>query len=208
MHELVGMRVMHRVTKRKGYIICVGDGKMKVSYVDSEGTYSFPACLVNIFLLEDEELQKKYISAGEYASFELFRNTYRHALDTEISYLKETGGKRYKIIDGEKLQTDKDTYVYSFETDSELHFPDGTTIKLWFPDKIMPAQVIACEEFNIIIQTIEFIGDEIESVEFTAEPWQLMEALAERIDAIDAATASIAYELACNGKCETNNYIL
>lgn len=199
MHELIGIRVMHRITKKKGHITYVGDDKMKVSYADSEGVYSFPACLIDTFLLEDEELQSKYIKQGEDASFEQFKNVYRRAVNTEISYLRETGGRRYRIIDGERLQTDNNTYVYSFETDSELHFPDGTTIKLWFPDKIIPAQVISCEEFNIVIQPIEFIGEKIESVEFTAEPWQLMEALVERIDELNAETAPIAYELACKG---------
>lgn len=35
MHELIGLRVMHRNSKRRGRIIYIGDGKMKVSYGDS-----------------------------------------------------------------------------------------------------------------------------------------------------------------------------
>lgn len=202
MHELIGIRAMHRASKRKGRISYVGDGKMKVSYADSEGIYSFPSCLVDTFILEDEELQNKYMKDGLDASFEQFKNLYKHAVNAEIAYLRETGGKKYRVIDGERLQTDNNTYIYSFETDSELHFPDGTTIKLWFPDKIVPAQVISCEEFNIIIQPIEFIGERVETVEFTAEPWQLMEALVERIDELDASLSSIAYELACKGPAQ------
>lgn len=124
---------------------------------------------------------------------------YKHAINAEIAYLREKGGKRYRIIDGERLQTEKSNYIYSFETDSELHFPDGTTIKLWFPEKIVPAQVMSCEEFTITIQPKEFIGEKVESVEFTAEPWQLMEALVERIDELDSVTSPIAYEVACKG---------
>ena len=199
MHELIGLRVMHRNSKRRGHIIYIGDGKMKVSYGDSESIYSFPACLVDTFILEDEDLQKKYIKKGADASFDCFKRLYKQGVNAEITYLRETGGKRYRIIDGEYLQTEDDTYLYSFETDSELHFPDGTIIKLWFPDKIIPAQVICCEEFNIIIQPIEFIGEKVETVEFTAEPWQLMEALVERIDELNPATSPIAYELACKG---------
>ena len=204
MHELVGIRVMHRTSKIKGRIIFVGAGKMKVSYGDSEGVYSFPACLVDTFILEDEELQNKYMKVGTDASFDQFKSIYKHAVNTEIAYLRETGGKRYRIIDGERLQTDNNTYAYSFETDSELHFPDGTTIKLWFPDRIVPAQVISCEEFNIIIQPIEYIGEKVETVEFTAEPWQLMEALIERIDEINAMISPIAYNLACKGPSQIN----
>lgn len=200
MHELVGLRVMHRISKRKGRIIDVSNGKMRVSYADAESsTYSFPACLADTFILEDEDLQNKYVQEGSDASFDQFKNIYKHAVNAEIAYLRETGGKRYRIIDGERLQTENNTYVYSFETDSELHFPDGTTIKLWLPEKIIPAQVISCEEFTIIIQPIEFIGEKVETVEFTAEPWQLMEALVERIDELNAVTSPIAYELACKG---------
>ena len=182
MHELIGLRVMHRISKRKGRITDISNREMKVSYGDLESKYAFPACLADIFILEDEDLQNKYIQEGSDANFNQFKNTYKHAVNAEIAYLREKGGKRYRIIDGERLQTDNNTYVYSFETDSELHFPDGTTIKLWLPEKIIPAQVISCEEFSIIIQPIEFIGEKVETVELTAEPWQLMEALVERIE--------------------------
>lgn len=209
MHEIVGMRVMHRTSKKRGRIADISNGKMRVIYADSEYTYKFPACLADTFILEDEELQNKYKQESLDANFEQFKNLYKHAVNAEIAYLRETGGKRYRIIDGERLQTEKNNYIYSFETDSELHFPDGTTIKLWFPGKIVPAQVMSCEEFTIIIQPKEFIGEKVETVEFTAEPWQLMEALTERLDELDSETASIAYELACNGisKINQKNFI-
>ena len=209
MHEIVGMRVMHRTSKKRGRIADISNGKMRVIYADSEYMYKFPACLSDTFILEDEELQNKYKQESSNANFEQFKNLYKHAVNAEIAYLRETGGKRYRIIDGERLQTEKNNYIYSFETDSELHFPDGTTIKLWFPGKIVPAQVMSCEEFTIIIQPKEFIGEKVETVEFTAEPWQLMEALTERLDELDSETASIAYELACNGisKINQKNFI-
>lgn len=199
MHEITGMRVMHRISKRRGRIKEVSNGKMCVTYEDAEYTYEFPACLANTIILEDEDLQNKYKQKSSNANFEQFKNLYKHAVNTEIAYLRETGGKRYRIIDGERLQIEKNNYIYSFETDSELHFPDGTTIKLWFPEKIVPAQVMSCEEFTITIQSKEFIGEKVESVEFTAEPWQLMEALVERIDELDSVTSPIAYEVACKG---------
>lgn len=199
MHELIGLRVMHRTLKRKGRIVEISNGKMYVSYSDCEGVYPFPECLADTFILEDENLQDKYQQESSEASFDQFKNVYKNAVNAEIAYLKETGGKRYRIIDGEHLQTQDNRNVYVFETDSELHFPDGTAIKLWFPDKIVSAYVISCEEFSITIQSVEFIGESIETVEFTAEPWQLMEALVERIDELSAERSPIAYELACKG---------
>lgn len=199
MHELVGMRVLHLSSKRKGRITDINAGQMYVSYGDSESMYSFPECLANTFILEDEDLQSKYLQEGSDEEFDHFKKLYKQAVSDEIAYLRETGGKRYRIIDGERLHMGDNRYVYSFETDSELHFPDGTTIKLWFSEKIITAQIISCEEFNIIIQTIESIGEKVETAEFTAEPWQIMEALAERIDELKSATSPIAYALACKG---------
>lgn len=199
MHEMVGLRVMHRASKKRGRINDISNGKMYVSYADSESAYAFPECLADTFILEDEGFQNKYKQESSEANFQQFKNLYKHAVNAEIVYLREKGGKRYRIIDGEKLHSENNNYIYSFETDSELHFPDGTTIKLLFPERIVPAQVISCEEFTIIIQPKEFIGEKVETVEFTAEPWQLMEALVERIDELNSETSPIAYELACKG---------
>lgn len=174
MHELVGMKVMHRVSKRKGKICEISDGKMKVVYSDSEGVFPFPSCLADTFILEDEKLQNKYMRQGNVASFEQFKSLYKNAVYSEIAYLKRSGGKKYRIIDGERIKTEKDTFIYLFETDSELHFPDATVIKLWFQEKSIQAYVIACEEFTITIQVSENIGEKVDAVEFTAEPWQLI----------------------------------
>jgi superfamily I DNA and/or RNA helicase len=90
--------------------------------------------------------------------------------------------------------------LYAFDTDADLHFPDGTLIKLWFPDNIVSAYVLSCEDFTILIRTMEYIGENVESVEFTAEQWQLLEALNDRLEEMAPRTDSLAYEVACNGR--------
>ena len=171
MRELIRAEVIERSSKRRGIVAEITDNKMRVWYEDGTALYPFPACLEDTIILKDKELQKRYKRESLNASFDIFKNRYRYALNEEISYLKEMGGKHYRIIDGERLQTERNTYIYSFETDSELHFPDGTGIKLWLANKIVLARIVACEEFTIIIQLNEFIGQKVESAEFTAEPW-------------------------------------
>ena len=205
MRELIGVEVIERSSKRRGIIAEITDNKMRVWYEEGTALYPFPACLEDTIILKEKELQEQYKRESSNASFDTFKNVYRHALNEEISYLREMGGKHYRIIDGERLQTEPNTYIYSFETDSELHFPDGTGIKLWFADKIVLARVVACEEFTIIIQVNEFIGQKVESVEFTAEPWQLMVALEERISELKAESSLIAYEVACKGKTKIDS---
>ena len=41
---------------------------MIVSFPEGEVTYPFPACLVDTFIIEDEEMQKKYTQEGDNAS--------------------------------------------------------------------------------------------------------------------------------------------
>ena len=43
MHELIGLRVMHRTTKRRGRIKNIIDRKMVVSFAEGEAAYPFPA---------------------------------------------------------------------------------------------------------------------------------------------------------------------
>ena len=199
MNKLIGQRVKHQVSKRVGKIIAINSDKVTVSYAEGIEIYAFPACLANTLLLENKDLQIEYMQKGSESRFDQFKLQYIHAVNSEIAYLRETGGKHYHIIDGERLQTDTNTYIYSFETDSELHFPDGTTIKLKVLGEFFPAQILSCEEFNIIIRVTEFIGEKIDIAEFSAEPWQLMEILVDRINELNSVESPIAYEVACNG---------
>ncbi|MCD8241739.1 MAG: hypothetical protein LUD73_04985 [Lachnospiraceae bacterium] len=105
-------------------------GKIEVMFGDHSSLFLFPAAFADTLILEDESLQSKYQNSSAEAGFSNFKKLYSRAIASEIDYLRETGGKKYRIVDGERLHSDKRTYVYIFETDSELHFPDGTAIKL------------------------------------------------------------------------------
>lgn len=93
MHEIVGLRVMHRTSKKRGRISDICNGKMRVIYADSVCTYEFPACLADTFILENGDLQNKYKQESSNANFEQFKNLYKHAVNAEIAYLREKGGK-------------------------------------------------------------------------------------------------------------------
>lgn len=198
--KLVGMRVMNTNTHAIGTIEYIRDGIVTVNYHDDISKYSYPSVFSGLLELEDEELQEKIQASGIGASFDNFKRDYRFAINNEIDFLKATGGKKYKIIDGEKLPSKSGEYLYAFDTDTDLHFPDGTAIKLWFPDNIVLGYVVSCEDFTILIRTLEYIGETIESVEFTSEQWQLLEALMERLEEMEPSAGSLAYEIACNGR--------
>ena len=195
---LIGMRVMNLRTRSIGTIVNIEANKVYVSDGLSTVTYPYPAAFSDVLQLEDDELQQEMQSESDSALFNKFRNTYSYALNKEIEFLKETGGKRYRVVDGELISQNNDTYIYSFDTDSELHFPDGTTIKIQLAEGRAYAYVISCEDFSITFQTSSYLGKTIEYLEFTAEPWQLLEGLLERIYELDGEKCPIAYSLVCN----------
>ena len=200
MESLIGKRVMNRRTKTTGIIKDIKDGIVYVSDGFDIWKYSYPAAFADTLVLEDEEIQDQLRFQSFDAKFEKFRKLYAAAIYKEISYLKTTGGKKYRVVDGERISiTKNESYIYAFDTDSELHFPDGTVIKLWLKEEIVYANVISCEEFTIIFQTAVDLGEKVETLEFTAEPWQLIESLIERLYELNEEDSPIAYQLACTG---------
>ena len=196
--KLVGQLVMNRQTKARGTIIAVSDDKVTVEYYTGRRDYPYPSAFADTLILKDRSLFDEISQEGETASFELFKQKYIHAVESEIAYLKMTGGKRYQLIDGERISlTKRGSHVYSFDTDSELHFPDGTVVRLFVKEISSSATVNSCEDFSIILQTSENLGERIDHAEMTAEPWHLLEALNERISEMNASSSSLAREIAC-----------
>lgn len=197
---LVGMRVMHTNTHAIGRIEYIKDGVVAVDFYGTLSKYPYPAAFAGVLEIEDEDLQKEIQMEGADISFENFKKDFQFSINNEINHLKATGGKKYKIIDGERLPAKEGEFLYAFDTDAELHFPDGTAVKLWFADEIVLGYVVSCEEFTIIIRTTEYIGEAIESVDMTSEQWLLLEMLMERLEEMEPDTESLAYEIACNGR--------
>lgn len=198
--KLIGVRVVNTNTHSIGTIKYINDGIVAIDFYGDIIKYSYPSAFAGLLELEDEELQEEVEESGMGASFGDFKRNYQFAINNEISFLKHTGGKKYKVIDGERLSTKNGEHLYAFDTDTDMHFPDGTAVKLWFPDNIIPGYVVACEDFSILIRTMEYIGEFVESVDITSEQWQLLEALIERLEEMDPSDDSLAYEIACNGR--------
>lgn len=198
--EIIGMRVRNTKTRAIGIIKSIQAGYVMIDFYGSISKYAFPSAFAGLLELEDEDFQKKIQEEGIGDAFDSFKRNFRFAINNEINYLKSTGGKKYRIVDGERLPFQNGEYLYAFDTDTDLHFPDGTAIKLWFPDRIVPAYVVSCEDFIIFIRTLEDLGETIESVEFTSEQWQFFVSLMDRLDEMNPSKDSLAYEIACNGR--------
>lgn len=202
--NIVGMRVMHKKERWIGTIQKVQDGYVYILVHGNMFRFEYPGAFASFLEIEDIQIQNILEEKGYSFGFENFKNIYKHSITNEIEYLKSTGGKKYKAVDGVRLNTKNDEYLYIFDTDTDYHFPDGTPIKIYLLEKIIVAYVIYCEDFSMMIRTIEDIGHEVVSIEFTAEQWLLLEMLIERLNEMSPTDNSIAFELACKGKSKIN----
>lgn len=198
--KLIGMRVMNTKTHAIGVIEDIKNGFIWINYYGSINKYEYPSAFANLLELEDEKLQEEIKDKGVETSFEDFKLNFKFAIENEVNYLKTKGEKKYRIIDGEKISSNDRTYLYAFDTDTEFHFPDGTTIKIWLVDTIVYGSVVSCEDFTIIFRTNEDMGNKIESVEFTSEQWKILEVLMERLKEMEPNRNSLAYKIACSGR--------
>lgn len=142
------------------------------------------------------------VKVALYSSFDDFCSAQETSIIREIAYLRANGGKRTKILDGKLVEAKDGRYIYSFESDSELNLPDNTQITLWQSGSGdgVPATVINCEDFTIIIACEMNLGNSIPVIDFSAEPWRLLNYLIERLRKLKDNPSEIAEELVCNGR--------
>lgn len=129
-----------------------------------------------------------------------FCSEYKRAIAAEIAYLKTTGGKRQHIFDGKRVEYKNGRYVYTFEADDELTYPEGTQISIWQGDASVAGHIVGCEDFTVIIASGSDLGADVSILEFSAEPWRLLNSLTERLDGIAEHPSEIVKALICDGR--------
>ena len=137
-----------------------------------------------------------------YHSVEAFCSAQAVLLSSEIAYLKRNRGKRVKIFNGNLVERKNGIYIYSFESDSELSYPDQTQITIWLPQRTegIPGVLVNCEEFTVIIAARTYMGDTLPGIEFSSESWRLLQYLKDRMSTIQAMPTPIVKALICDGK--------
>lgn len=126
---------------------------------------------------------------------------YSDALKREIYFLKKGHGKKYKVVNGEKINKDnKGIYTYSFELETELHLPDDAPVVVDTSNGARATgSVLLCEDFQILLLLDRDIGDRILSAHLMVEPWKLLETLNLKITTLNPSIHKIAIELLKQG---------
>lgn len=136
----------------------------------------------------------------QYSNYDAFFADHERAIIEEMMYLKTNGEKRIRLLNGVLVERKGALCIYSFESETELNYPDSTQITLWRDANGVTATLLSCEEMTVFLAVEEYIGSNIASIEFTAEPWILLQFLTERLKALREAPPSIVKSLILEGK--------
>lgn len=190
---------------------------VKFQSVDQEKIFKYPSCFdVDGYLtLENQDIKTTKTSTTRnqanknknnkkqwnqsYKTMDVFYEKYKDALQGEISYLRKNGGKKQSFFDGKLIEFKKGKYIYSFESDDELSYPEGTPITIWHRQEKEEGSIVGCEEFTIIIETKAKLGKDIPSIDISAEPWRLLNSLIERLTIMKSEPSQIVKSLICEG---------
>ena len=106
---------------------------------------------------------------------------YISALRKEKYFLKQEGGRQYKVTNGKLVGSKNGIFSYIFELETELHLADDAPITLSAGAEEASGTVLMCEDFQIIVLIDKNVGERVLSARINVEPWKLLESLEKRI---------------------------
>lgn len=111
---------------------------------------------------------------------------YKNAVLREMYYLKEEGGRKFKVNNGEFISVIENMYSYGFDLETELSLAEDAPITLHLTMRTVNGTVLACEGFHLILLLETSIGKHIETAHLSADPWKLLQALHNRLDFLNS----------------------
>jgi len=119
------------------------------------------------------------------ATIQDFIKQWKKALQIEADFIKSNGSTAIYVTDGKCLTSGENGTTYWFTLNSESYLPDGTPIRLEYKEQQFYGQVISVEGFDIVLKIDVFLGREISEACIYSEPWELLQALIDRLAEIN-----------------------
>lgn len=105
---------------------------------------------------------------------------YISAVEQEKAYLKNHGGRKYKVTNGKRISSSGGTYSYIFDLETELYLADDAPIKLSTGSGVNSnGNILLCEGFKIAVVLSNDLGLRIGVAYISVEPWRLLDSLSE-----------------------------
>lgn len=141
----------------------------------------------------------KSVRIQPFASVEDFCQAYRQAIYSEMAFIRKTGGKHIHLQDGKQIEKGNMRFVYLFEAEDELSYPDGTPITIWRGQSQIAGKVLSCESFSLYLSSEVDFGTEVETLDVSAEVGFLLQALLDRLIDLSLTRSEIVQSLICDG---------
>ena len=125
--------------------------------------------------------------------------TYRESINAEMAFLRDKGGRRYRIFNGERIRREKTGSIYCFDLEAELFLSDDAPISVDVEKRSVRGQVVACEDFQITVSLEEDLGETVTAGFIRADPWKLLKALDDRLKTINPREHRLAVRLLQEG---------
>lgn len=136
--------------------------------------------------LSDEEIVKKAPTSIK---------SYVKAIFREMYYIREKGGRKYRVTNGKYLKIIKNQYVYIFDIDSEIYIAEDSPVRVEVFGKIVEGSVFYTDGFQIMIAVKEDVGKVVSSGFIMVEPWKLLRQLGKSVSELSYTNNPIAMEL-------------
>ena len=107
---------------------------------------------------------------------------HRNAVYTEMFFLKNSGGRKYKITSGKFIDNLHGFYAYQFELESEVFLADDSPVTVSSAAGVAEGIVMLCDGFEIVLLLNKDLGKTLGSAVLSVEPWKLLEALNKRLE--------------------------
>ena len=114
-------------------------------------------------------------------------NSYKKHVFSEMYFLRDNGGRRYKVSNGRRIGKSGSAFSYSFEMESELYLSEDSPITLTSGERSSKGTVLACEDFQILVNLDQDLGEKLPSGHISVEPWKLLESLGGKISKMSDA---------------------
>ena len=108
----------------------------------------------------------------------------RNAVFTEMYFLKNNGGRQYKVSSGKFISKMNGLYAYQFEMESEVYLADDSPVKISSMAGTAEGTVLLCDGFEVLLLLDSDLGKNISSGTISVEPWKLLESLNKKIENI------------------------
>lgn len=125
-------------------------------------------------------------------------DTYRKLVFVEMYYLKEDGGRSYRVVNGIRMGRMSSGFVYCFDLEAELFLAEDSPIRLTVNREAHQGNVLACEDFQLTILIDRDLGPSIPSAFVNVDPWRLLESLNKRLEKMSPSNV-IATKLISEG---------